>query len=147
MRIILLTNVPKLGQKWDIKDVPFGYAKNFLFARKLAKVAKSGDVKVALAQQQKAAEAADKRVGELKELAEKIAGVKLEIKAKADESGTIFASVGEKEIAEALASAGFKLAPDSFKIKEPIKKLGEHTVTLEFSQNVKTEVIITVVSA
>lgn len=146
MKIILLTNVPKLGHKWDIKDVPFGYAKNFLLPRKLAKVANSDDFKVALSQQKKAVEAADKKVGELKELALKIAGLKLEIKAKADENGTIFASVSEKEIAEALAGAGFKLASGSFKIKEPIKKLGEHTVTLEFSQDVKTEVTIAVVN-
>ena len=146
MKIILLTNVPKLGQKWDIKDVPFGYAKNFLLVRKLAKVAGSADIKIALTEQKKTEEAAGKKVEELKEFVKKIAGTKLEIKSKADESGTTFGSVGAKEIAEALLGAGFKVAEDSFKIAEPIKKLGEHKVTLEFSPEAKAEISVTILN-
>src|SRR3989338_6324824 len=147
MKIILLTNVPKLGQKWDIKDVPLGYAKNFLLARKLAMVAGSADIKDALLQQKKTEEAAGKKTEALKEFVKKIAEVRLEIKAKADESGTIFGSVGTKEIAEALLGAGFKVTEDSFKIEEPVKKLGEHKVTLEFAPDVKAEINITVLGA
>ena len=143
MKVILKDSVPKLGQKWDIKEVAVGYARNFLFPRKLAEPASPPLVRRAAQERERIEESSEKRLKELEGVIAKLDGVELTIISKAEESGTLFGSVGEKEIHQALAKYDKTLGELLFSIKEPIKNVGEHKVTLIFSEGL--EMVITII--
>lgn len=131
MKVILLQNVPKLGQKNDIKNVSEGYARNMLFPRGLAKPADSGTLKNIQTKNQiknKQAQSAENRVAVA---FKKLAAAKIIIKEKANEKGSLFAQVHLKEIAAAANSAGIPIEENWIKLENPIKEVGETTVNLE----------------
>lgn len=132
MKVILIQNVKKLGQKGEVKEVAVGYARNFLIPQKLAVQA----TQLALEQvnQQVQEKQADDQKQKTKEqiLFDKINNLKIEINAKANEQGSLFAGIKEKDIAFELAKNNIDIIKDQIKIKKPIKEVGEHKVGVEF---------------
>ena len=132
MRIILLQDIPKVGKKYDIKNVADGYALNMLIPRGLAEVA------TARAEQQlltyKAKATIEKKIqGELlvKSL-EQIKEIKLNLKEKANDKGHLFAGVTkEMLVTEIFKNARLNLPPESIKLPKPLKTIGEHKVIVE----------------
>lgn len=143
MKVILKDNVPSLGQKWDLKEVAVGYARNFLFPRKLAEPASPPLVRRAAEARKSIEESSERRLKELEGVIAKLDGVELTISAKAEESGTLFGSVGEKEIQQALAKYDKTLGKLVFSVKDPIKNVGEHKITLVFAEGL--EMVITII--
>ena len=132
MRIILLRNVPKLGKKYDIKDVADGYARNFLITRGLATYA----TRNAEAEAEKLRATLENR-GEAqealleKELAE-LAGKTVSIKRPANDKGHLFSQIHPEDIAEVIAhDIGITLKAEHLVLSEPIKTLGAHTVDID----------------
>ena len=132
MKVILLKDVPKLGKKFDVKDVSDGHALNFLMPRGLVTSATESAVKKLAEQKEKAgaeekiqAELLVKSLGALKETTVKISG-------KANDKGHLFAGI-TKEIllAEILKQAHMNLDPETVVLEKPIKELGEHKVTVQ----------------
>ena len=143
MKVILKEHVPKLGQKWDIKEVATGYARNFLFPSKLAEPAVPSLVRRAAQARKHIEDSATRRLKEIEAVIAKLEGVEVLLKAKADENGTLFGSIGEKEIQQALMAYDKTLKDLTFSLKEPIKEVGEHKTTLTFSDGL--EVVITII--
>lgn len=144
MKVILKENIPKLGQKWDVKEVAVGYARNFLFPRKLAEPAVPSLMLRAEEERKLLTEASGKRLKELEGVIAKLDGVEVRLVAKAEESGTLFGSVGEKEIQQALTKYDKALDNLEFSIKEPIRELGEHKVTLGFIEGLEASITVIV---
>ncbi len=97
MKVILLNDVPKIGRKYDIKNVSDGYASNFLFPRKLAQPA-SADV-VSKVESLKAKESSDRKVQEdllLKNI-EFLENARIEFTLPANEKGHLFQGIHQKE--------------------------------------------------
>lgn len=144
MKVILIQNVNKLGQKGDIKEVATGYARNFLIPQKLAIQA----TQLNLDQSDKQAKEKQAKVRKQKSndqiLFDKLNGIKIEIIAKANEQGHLFAGIKEKDIAFELAKNKIDIIKDQIKIKQPIKEIGEHEVGVEFKGigSAKVKVII-----
>ena len=132
MKIILLKDLPKVGRKYDVKNVADGYALNLLIPKGLAQIANSQNIKNVEAL--KAKDSAEKKIqGELlaKSL-ETIKSLTLNLKEKANEKGHLFAGVTkEMLIAEILKVARLNLDPESIKLPKPLKEVGEHKVTVE----------------
>ena len=107
MKIVLLSDVPKLGRKSEVKNVSPGYAKNFLFPRGLAMVLTSTAV-LELEQQSvaKRKQAEDELVHS-QVLAQKLDGLEIEIAIKASKDGVGYAAVSAQKIAETLQNLGF----------------------------------------
>jgi len=148
MEVILLQDVKSLGKKGDIVKVSDGYARNFIFPKKLGveKNAKSlNDLKL-----QKAAE--EKRrlevLEEAKTLGEEIKKQSVTLKIKSGEGGRTFGSVSTKEIAAALKEQ-LKLDIDKKKLvlPEPIRTLGTTMVPVKLHPEVTVELTVKVVEA
>lgn len=140
MKVILLQDVKKLGKKWEVKNVSDGYARNFLFPKKLAKIASEEalrELKEMINQQE---EVATEELQELEDTVASIDGYELELQEKADESGKLYASIKKDKIAKALKSKGYKVKKDSIKLNDPIKETGEHDVSLEFDHGLEAEI-------
>jgi len=146
MEIILKQDVDKLGYKDEIVKVRPGYARNFLIPRGLAEVAtESAKKELAEILRQRAHKEA-KVLDEANKLAEKLATITLKIGAKAGETGRIFGSVNNIQIAEALAKVGFTIDRKNIDIQEDhIKELGTYEANVkihkQISQKVKFEVV------
>ena len=127
MKVIFLQNVKGKGKKGGIKEVPNGYAQNFLIKNNLAKPANNESM-AELKGKQKAKEKQDAEVlaeaKELKALLEKEETV-VKINAKAGEDGRLFGSIPSKQIADAL-NKQYKIKIDKRKIEldQPIRALG-----------------------
>lgn len=132
MKVILLQKIKGVGNMHDVKNVPDGYAQNFLFPKKLAEIA----TPAALDRLHKAQEfiRVEKEVGHalIKKYLSEITDKEVIIKRKASETGHLFASIHEKDIAEALF-AGHKSTIDLkyIVLKQPIKELGQYTIPIE----------------
>lgn len=140
MKVVLTENIPKLGGKWEVKDVSPGYARNFLFPRKLASPATPELEERALIERKKIEETAERKLASVEALITKLDGIELHIFAKADDNGTLFGSVGHKEIAEALKKEGIDIDASSFKVQKAIKERGEHIAVLEFADGLEAEI-------
>ena len=127
MKVIFLQDVKGKGKKGDIKEVPNGYAQNFLIKNNLAKPANNESM-AELKGKQKAKEKQDAEVlaeaKELKALLENEETV-VKINAKAGEDGRLFGSIPSKQIADAL-NKQYKIKIDKRKIEldQPIRALG-----------------------
>mgnify|MGYP003393244377 CR=1 FL=1 len=132
MKIILLKDVPKVGRRYDVKDVAEGYALNMLIPRGLAQIATAQSIKNV--EGMKSRDSAEQKIqGELllKSL-EVIKNLTLNLKEKANEKGHLFAGVTkEMLISEIQKVARLNLDPESIKLSKPIKEVGEHRVTVE----------------
>lgn len=137
MKIILLTDVPKIGRKGELKDVSDGFAKNMLIRKGLAALAtKKTQDKVAKEWKDNTAakQRAIKRAQEYKaELERRTFTVKI----KTGDKGQIFGGVHEKDIAEAIyQKTKIVLDKNQVDAHKSIKQLGEHTIDIKLGQGV-----------
>ena len=106
MKVILKQDIKGIGKKDEIHEVSDGYARNYLFPRKLAAVADASAVNVARSKEAAADFHEAETVAAAKALAAKIEGKTVTIKAKGGASGRLHGKVTGKEVADALAQAG-----------------------------------------
>jgi len=102
MKIILKQNIEKIGQVGDVVEVSDGFARNFLITQGKAILFTVGNFKQIEYLKKQEAEQREGELKEVKELAEKINNISLEIKVKAGEEGKLFGSVTSKDIVETL---------------------------------------------
>ena len=145
MKVILLKNVPGQGKEGEVINVSDGYARNFLFPKKLA--AEAGAQVMNDLKNKEAARLHKIEVEKAaaKECAEKLSTTTVKIFAKAGADGRFYGSVTTKDISEALEKQ-HKIAVDKKKIQlgNPIKMTGEMSVAIklypEVSANLKVVV-------
>jgi large subunit ribosomal protein L9 len=146
MEVILKEDVANLGHRGDVVKVAPGYARNFLLPRKMAMQATEANK--AVIEQMKAAAA--RRAATEKELAlalaAKLEPVALTFTRKAGEAGHLFGSVTSSEVAAELALLGFEIDRRKIQLDEPIKSLGDHTVTIKLYREVAAHVKVKVVA-
>ncbi len=137
MKVILLQDVRKIGQKHEVKEVSDGYARNFLFVNKLAEPATPAALKkrdALLAEHEKEDHELRAR---LTEISRKLADTKLEFELRTDKSGRLFGSVNKESILKALRDHGFitKERVD-IDLKYPLKEPGEYKVPVDLKKGV-----------
>lgn len=102
MKVILLKDVKDLGKKGEMVESKDGYARNFLFPRKLAEEVNSTNMKEMKEKKESKKLRKEQEVEEAKELAKKIEDTKVVIKTKSGEGGRLFGSITTKDVAEIL---------------------------------------------
>ena len=129
MKVILLDNIKGVGKKDQIINASDGYARNFLFPKKLAVEANNENLAKLKAQNESKAFKKETEKNEASQIAEKINKITLKITVKAGENGKIFGGVTAKEIAESLKNE-YKIEIDKKKVALPetIKNIGTYTV-------------------
>jgi len=146
MEIILLEDVNNVGYKDDVVTVKDGYGRNFLIPQGKAKLATSSAKKMLAEDLKQRAHKLEKVKKEAAALAEKLDGISLTIGAKASSTGTIFGSVNNIQLAEALAKQGFNVDRKTILIKESVKELGSYKATLKLHKDISAEILFDVVA-
>ncbi|OGI25501.1 MAG: 50S ribosomal protein L9 [Candidatus Moranbacteria bacterium RBG_13_45_13] len=145
MKIILLQDVENLGKEGEIKEVADGFARNFLFPKKMAEIATDETVKRAEGKKQKQAEKSKLELEETQKLAEQLEGRELYIKVR-EKDGKLFGSVNEKTVADALKDEGTNIAPENVKLAEPIREMGEYEAQISLDHGLEANVRLILVS-
>ncbi len=147
-KVILLADVKGVGHKNDVVSVSVGYAANYLLPQRLAidatpeKVAVLSKHKMAVSQEK------DVALTRAQELAEKLAGQSITVRAKATPQGRLYGAITPDEIAAAIVSQ-LSVAVDKKTVStdEPIKALGVYSVALKLNPQVTALVSVTVAEA
>lgn len=145
MEIILLQDVQNLGYKDDIVKVKDGYGRNYLIPQKYAILATPSAKKQLAENLKQRAHKLAKIKADAEELAAKLNGVSLTIPAKTSATGTIFGSVTNIQIAEALAKKGFEIDRKTIVVGS-VKEVGNYTCTVKLHKEVSAEISFEVVS-
>lgn len=145
MEVILREDIQKLGSKGDIVTVKNGYARNYLLPQKLALLATTGTRKQVAEMKAAAARKDASQKSAAETLAEQMSAVELTFTVKAGESDQLFGSVTSMDIAEALEAKGFSIDRRKVELAEPIRTLGEYTVSVRIHRAVAASVKLQVV--
>ncbi|EKY29622.1 50S ribosomal protein L9 [Clostridium celatum] len=145
MKVILLQDVKKMGKKGDVIEASDGYARNYLFPRKLAEEATANALHVVNAKKENERK---KKLAELEaaqKLAAELKGKEVSIEAKAGESGRLFGAITNKDIAEVINSK-FNLSIDKKKIvMDTIKVAGGYEIEVKLYPEVSTKMKVIIV--
>jgi len=143
MKIILLQDVKKLGRAGDVKDVAEGYARNFLFPKKLAEAATAEAVKEVEAKKAQEQATQNEEKKRLLELAHKLKGKKITLKSK-EKDGKLFGSVSAKDIAAGLENENLAVPENCIILKEAIKETGTYDIGIILDKGIESKIILTV---
>lgn len=146
MKVILLQDIKGLGKKGDLKEVAEGYARNFLFVKKLAEIATNGGVKKVEVIKKKQAEKDQLDLEKTQELASQLEGKAITINAK-EKDGKLFGSVQVKDLLKELKKENITVPEKSIILSSPIKEIGEYEVRIELDHGIETSVMVLVESA
>ena len=145
MKVILKDDVKNVGNMGDIVKVADGYARNYLVPRGLAVEASTKNIKSIEHEKRNIQEKVKKIKSSAQDLSDRISKVTLVMKANAGEEGKLFGSITTMDIAEALKNEGFEIDKKKISLDEPIKRLGEHTVSVKIHPEITTNVTVQVV--
>ena len=147
IEVILKEHVENLGQRGEIVKVADGYARNFLFPRKLA-LAVTAENKRQIERERAKAEARDAEEAQIAQaLASRLEAIEIAIARRVGENDTLYGSVTSADIAEALAARELSVDRRKIQLPEPLKSLGDHVVPVKLHRDVTADVKVKVVAA
>lgn len=146
MQVILKEDVTNLGFKDDVVTVKDGYGRNYLLPQGKAVIATESAKKILAENLKQRAHKLEKIKKDAQELAAKLDGVALTIGAKTSSTGTIFGSVTNIQVAEALEKLGYTVDRKSIVIKEAVKEVGQYKAVARLHKEVSVEIPFEVVS-
>ncbi len=144
MKVILQKDVKNLGKVGDLVNVSNGFARNYLFPRRMALEATEKRVSEFTHLKRVAEVKKKKAVAERQELIKKLQGVALSIKASAGESDKLFGAVTNHDISNELERHGFSIDRRDIVLEEPIKMLGQHKATIRLGEGLEAELSVAV---
>ncbi len=149
MQVILKKDVQNLGEAGDIVNVKDGYARNYLLPQSVAEIATEGALKNRENNLARIKAKQEKLHQEALATAEKIEKfAKLELSAKAGESGKLFGTITTKKLTEELHSqAGIDIDRKNVSLNAPINKIGEYTMLIKLTSKVKCELAVSVTAS
>lgn len=146
MKLILKEDVANLGYKDDVVEVKSGYGRNYLIPQGKAVIASESALKVLAENQRQRAHKLAKIKADAEAAAEALKDVALTIGAKASVNGTIFGSVNNIQIAEALEKLGHNVDRKIIFIKDSVKELGKYKAVVKLHKEVSVEIPFEVVA-
>ena len=146
MEVILKQDIKNLGEKDDIISVKPGYGRNFLFPKGYAILATESARKVLAENLKQAAFKQDKIRKDADAIAARLEGVKLNIGAKAGETGKIFGAINTIQIADALKKEGFDVDRRRITFDQEPKFVGDYVANINLHKEVKVQVPLSVIA-
>jgi large subunit ribosomal protein L9 len=145
MKVILLQDVKDLGKKDTMVNVSDGYARNFLFPRKVAVEASEGALKTIADKKSSVDNKKNMELQAAKDLADKLSKIEINIKSKTGEHGKLFGSITNKDIAEIIKTK-HKIEIDKKKIimSDTIKAVGTYQAEIKVYPEVSAKVKVTI---
>lgn len=146
MEVILLEKVLKLGDPGDLVNVRKGYARNFLIPQ--GKAIRADDQNKAEYEQRRISleKAEEARKNEALEISGKLKSIEVSISTAASEEGSLYGSIGTREIQEAILLLGLEIEKSSIRLpKGTLKELGSYQVDIELHPEVVQPITIQVI--
>jgi len=145
MQVIFLQDVKNVGKKGQIKNVPDGYARNFLLARKLATAATAINVSQAKKEEDTKKVQISLEKQSVQKLADAVEGKRIIMKARAKD-GKLFGSITAKEISLEIKKIGVNI-PEKAIDAQHIKDLGEKKIVISLDFGIKANIVLVVEQA
>ena|SRR5436190_5400006 len=147
IEVILKEHVEHLGARGEIVKVADGYARNFLFPRKLALAVTAENKRQIERERAKAEvkEAEERQVADA--LVRRLEAIDISIARRVGENDTLYGSVTSADIADALQAQSFTVDRRKIQLADPLKSLGEHIVPLKLHRDVTAQLKVKVVPA
>lgn len=145
MKVILLQDIEKLGKKYDVKEVKDGYARNFLFPKKVVKLATEEAIKWVGMQKEIESKKAEEILQKFQEMASSVDGREVIVPMKVGAEGQLFESVSPQLISEKLKEMGFEIKKNQIIVENSIKDIGEFPVKIKFDHNLEAEIKVIVI--
>lgn len=137
MKVILTKDVKELGKAGQLVNVAEGHARNFLIPRKLAIIADEGAMKVLENKKKTLDKKEEKLLAEAKDIAAKLAGIRVKIQGKAGSGNKLYGSITNQEIADALAKQHhINVDKRKISISDPIKSVGSYEIPIKLHHDV-----------
>ena len=137
MEVILLEKIAKLGKLGDKVTVKNGYGRNFLIPFGKALPATEANLATFDARRAELESAANEQLSNAQKRAAEMAEIELTLTAKAGDEGKLFGSIGPRDLAEAITSAGVAVAKSEIRLPEgPIRAVGEYDVGIQLHSDV-----------
>ncbi len=130
MKVILTTNIKKLGKIGDLVEVKNGYARNFLFPNHMALRDNKKNLEYYNKIKEEIKNKEEKKLEEAKNIIEKIKNLNVEFSKEADEKDQLYGSISKKEILDLLKKNEINIHSDDIDMKNPIRTLGEHEISV-----------------
>jgi len=147
IEVILKEHVEHLGRRGEIVKVASGYARNFLFPRRLA-LAVTDENKRQIERERAKAEARESEEIQLAQgLARSLEGVELAIARRVGENETLYGSVTSADIADALAARDLTIDRRKIQLADPLKTIGEHKIPVKLHREVTATITVKIVPA
>ena len=146
MRVVFIEDVPGVAEAGEIKKVADGYGRNYLIPRKLAVLADARATQVVEAQEKRKARVETEMEAEMRELAGKLEGREIVIKAKAGAKDRLYGSITNADIAEALnKSAGLVVDKRKIELEKPIQEIGSYDIPIRLTKDIIPQIKLNVV--
>ena len=146
MEVILLEKVRNLGALGDQVKVKAGFARNYLIPYGKAATATAENRAKFEARRAELERAQNQSLGKARERAEKLSGFTVQIVRKVAEDGTLYGSVSNRDIAEAVTEAGFELERSEVILSQgPLKTVGDHEIPVTLHPEVSVKIIVSVI--
>ncbi len=145
VQLLLTENVENLGIVGDVVNVKTGYARNFLLPRELA-TTPSEEAIAALAQKREEAERQMRELRSQREtMIEKLEEFEISLTRACNDTGSLYGSVTQQDIAEALIAEGFNIRPRDVRLSVHIKRVDSYKVPIKLDQDLECEIKLWVV--
>jgi large subunit ribosomal protein L9 len=145
VEVILLDAIPKLGERGATVKVKAGYARNYLFPRKLALLASEANTRVFRERERVLDKRDQLAMGSAREQARKLTDVSCTIPVQVGEEDKLYGSVTVMDIAKSLGDQGHKIDKKQIELEEPIKQLGVYTLDVRLHREVTAPIKVWVV--
>lgn len=146
MKVVFFEDVEGTALVGDTKEVKNGFARNFLLPRGVAGPANKDNLMRANSLAQKEARRQEKLDADARKITEKIENYTVTLEARVGETGRLFGSITNRDVAEKLnANTGLDIDAHTILLPEPIREIGARPVTIKFTRNISVEITVDVV--
>jgi large subunit ribosomal protein L9 len=144
MKIILTTNIKKLGKVGDLVNVKDGYARNFLLPKKMALRENKKNLEYYDGIKEEIKIKENNKLKQAKKTIEDIKKLKIQFKKEADEKGQLYGAISKNEIINLLKENNIKIHSDDIIISDQIRSIGEHEIFVNPYIDIKESILIKV---
>jgi len=130
MKVILTTNIKKLGKIGDLVEVKNGFARNFLFPNNMALRDSKKNLEYYNNIKEEIKNKEEKKLEEAKKIIEKIKNLNVQFSKEADEKDQLYGSITKKEILDQFKENDIFIHSDDIEMSNPIRTLGEHEISV-----------------
>ena len=139
MKVILTTNIKKLGKIGEVVKVKDGFARNYLFPKKMALRENKKNKEIYDKLQEELQNKEKIKLDEAKKLIESIKNIEILFNKEADDKDQLYGSISKKEIINFLSEKNIKVLSDDINIIEPIRSIGEHSIEINPYEGIKAQ--------